>query len=137
MQATWCGWAASTGIKEIDYIIGDKYATPLLDQKKFTEKIYQLNKIWQCLSISEMVSKNLTVKKSKDQFVTFGSFVNIMKVDDNLIKIWSKILKNTSNTKLFLKCGAFDIPEVKEKFIKKFVKDNINENKLIIEGNVS
>ena len=44
VQATWCGWLASTGVKEIDYIIGDKYATPLLDQGKFTEKIYQLKK---------------------------------------------------------------------------------------------
>ena len=27
--------------KEIDYIIGDKYATPLTDQSKFIENIYQ------------------------------------------------------------------------------------------------
>ena len=45
VQAAWCGWLASTGVKEIDYIIGDKYATPLSDQIKFTEKIYQLKKI--------------------------------------------------------------------------------------------
>ena len=44
MQVAWCGWLASTGVKEIDYIIGDIYATPLSDQSKFSEKIYQLKK---------------------------------------------------------------------------------------------
>ena len=48
VQVTWSGWLASTGVKEIDYIIGDVNSTPLSDQWKFTEKIYQLNKIWQC-----------------------------------------------------------------------------------------
>ena len=97
-QATWCGWAASTGIKEIDYIIGDKYATPLSDQEKFTEKIYQLKKIWQCSSISNLHSKNPGIKKSEEKFVTFGSFVNILKVDETVINVWSKILLNVRST---------------------------------------
>jgi len=134
VQATWCGWAASTGIKEIDYIIGDKHATPLSDQKKYTEKIYQLKKIWQCSSISSLHSENLKIRKSDNKFVTFGSFVNILKVDETVINVWSKILNGTSNTKLFLKCGAFDIAEVRENFIQKFISNKVDKNQLIIEG---
>ena len=137
VQAAWCGWLASTGVKEIDYIIGDKYATPLLDQGKFTEKIYQLKKIWQCSSISNLDLKLPIIKKNNEKYVTFGSFVNIIKVNETVINIWSKILNQISNAKLFLKCGAFDIPEVRKKFIKKFDNNNVNKNQLIIEGRSS
>ena len=137
VQAAWCGWLASTGVKEIDYIIGDKYATPLSDQSKFTEKIYQLKKIWQCSSIPNLDLKLPIIKKNNEKYVTFGSFVNIIKVNETVINIWSKILNQISNAKLFLKCGAFDIPEVRKKFIKKFDNNKVNKNQLIIEGKSS
>ena len=137
VQAAWCGWLASTGVKEIDYIIGDKYATPLLDQGKFTEKIYQLKKIWQCSSIPNLDLKLPIIKKNNEKYVTFGSFVNIIKVNETVINIWSKILNQISNAKLFLKSGAFDIPEVRKKFIKKFDNNKVNKNQLIIEGKSS
>ena len=134
VQATWCGWLASTGIKEIDYIIGDKYATPLSDQNRFTEKIYQLKKIWQCSSIQNLDFKVPFVKKNNEKHVTFGSFVNIMKVNGAVIKVWSKILNQTPTSKLFLKDSSFDIPELRKKFIKKFDNNQVNNNQLIIEG---
>ena len=46
VQVAWCGWLASTGVKEIDYIIGDIYATPLSDQSKFSEKNISIKKIF-------------------------------------------------------------------------------------------
>ena len=137
VQAAWCGWLASTGVKEIDYIIGDKYATPLSDQCKFTEKIYQLKKIWQCSSIPSLDLKLPIIKKNNEKYVTFGSFVNIIKVNETVINIWSKILNQISNAKLFLKSGSFDIPEVRKKFIKKFDNNKVNKNQLIIEGKSS
>ena len=39
IQATWAGYAASTGIKEIDYLIGDPHVTPKEQEHFFVEKI--------------------------------------------------------------------------------------------------
>ena len=103
VQVSWCGWLASTGVKEMDYIIGDKYVTPLSDQNKFTEKIYHMKKIWQCYSTYESLSKLVAIKKNNEKYVIFGSFVNNMKINENVINTWSKILKALPNSKLFLK----------------------------------
>jgi len=137
VQATWCGWLASTGVKEIDYIIGDKYATPLSDQIKFTEKIYQLKKIWQCSSISNLNFKVPFVKKNNEKHVIFGSFVNTIKINETVVNVWSKILNQIPNSKLFLKCNSFDIPGIRKKFIEKFDNNKVNKNQLIIEGRSS
>jgi len=36
LQVSWAAYLASTGIKEIDYIIGDRYCTPKTDTKNYT-----------------------------------------------------------------------------------------------------
>ena len=137
VQATWCGWLASTGIREVDYIIGDKYATPLLDQSRFTEKIFQLQKIWQCSSLSNLDFKVSFNNQSREENVIFGSFVNSSKLNENVVNVWSKILNQTPNSKLVLKCGSLDILEVKNKFVQIFSNKKINKNQLIIEGKSS
>ena len=43
IQVSWGGYAASTGIPEIDYLIGDSIVTPTSEKNHFTEKIYTLN----------------------------------------------------------------------------------------------
>ena len=53
VQVTWLGYNASTGLKEIDYIIVDPYVVPLSDQKYFAEKIFQLPNTFQCISIND------------------------------------------------------------------------------------
>jgi predicted O-linked N-acetylglucosamine transferase (SPINDLY family) len=135
VQATWCGWLASTGIKEIDYIIGDMHSTPLSDQWKFIEKIYQLKKIWQCLSISSLESKISSTKKNNEKFVTFGSFHNILKINESVITTWSKILNQVPNSKLLLKTSSFNILEVRENFLKLFANNGVNKNQIIFNGN--
>ena len=137
VQATWCGWLASTGVKEIDYIIGDKHVTPLLDQRKFTEKIYQLKKIWECLSIPNLDFKVPFIKKNNEKYVMFGSLGNITKINETVINVWSKILNQIPNSKLFLKCSSFDIPEARKRIIKKFDHNKVNINQLIFEGRTS
>ena len=137
VQATWCGWLASTGIKEIDYIIGDKYATPLSDQHRFTEKIYQLKSIWECLSIPNLNFKTPSVKTNDEKHIIFGYMGNITRINENVINVWSKILNQISNAKLFLKSRWFDIPEAKKRIVKKFDNNKVNQNQLIFEGESS
>ena len=133
-QATWIGWSASTGIQEIDYIIGDIYTTPLSDQSKFSEKIYQLKNIWQCLSISNSDFKVPFVKNNNKENVVLGCLANSMKLNDSIIKTWSKILNQIPNSKLILRNPTFAIPKVRKKFIEKFGNNKVSKNQLIIEG---
>ena len=136
IQVTWCGWLASTGIKEIDYIVGDKYVTPLTNQNKFTEKIYQLKEIWQCFSISNPNFTSIPIKKNSEKSIIFGSLVNHIKINENVVETWSKILNETHNSKLFLKCNFFSNPKLLDAFIRR-LGNKIRKNQLIIEGRSS
>ena len=135
IQVTWIGYNASTGLKEIDYIIGDQYVTPLENKNQFTENILQLPNIWSCFSKPVFkVKKENSSPALKNGFITFGSFNNLSKINDNVIGIWSEILKRIENSKLFLKTKELDNLKMVENIRKKFQKNGISAEKIITEG---
>ena len=121
VQVTWLGYNASTGLKEIDYIIVDPHVVPLSDQKYFAEKIFQLPDTFQCISINDDIRIDHGSYQDKKN-VTFGSFNNLSKINDNVIDVWSEILKRVKDSKLFLKTKQLDNLKMVESIRKKFQK---------------
>ena len=134
IQATWAGHLASTGIPEIDYIIGDQYVTPLENKNQFTENILQLPNIWCCLSKPDFkIKKEISSPALKNGFITFGCFNNTAKLNDKVIEYWSKLLDNVPNSKLILKSPKLKSIYVVKNIKNRFKKNNTNLNKLILE----
>ena len=79
VQVTWLGYNASTGLKEIDYIIVDPYVVPLSDQKYFTEKIFQLPNTFQCISINDDIKIDHSRHQNKRD-VIFGNCIILSKL---------------------------------------------------------
>ena len=133
VQITWLGYNASTGLKEIDYILVDPHVVALSDQKYFSEKIFQLPNTFQCITTNNKA--NVDIKEFREaKEIVFGSFNNLAKINDNVIFVWSEILKKVKNSKLFLKSRQLDDPTISQKIKEKFKKNKIDENKIIIEG---
>lgn len=134
VQLSWASYLASTGIPEIDYIIADPYVVPFKEENNYTEKIWRLPNIWNVLSTSDI--KNLETSQTpalQNQFITFGCFNNINKINDNVIKVWSNILNKIYGSKLFLKSDKFIISSLKENLYKKFENNGVNRVNLIFE----
>ena len=101
--------------------------------KKITmKKIIKLPKIWNAHCGFNFSRKFNDLPQEKNGFITFGSFNNFMKVNDEQISAWIEILKSVPNSKIVLKSSLY----VCEKTIKKKFEDNdliesieIKENK--------
>lgn len=132
VQVSWAAYLASTGIPEIDYILGDPNVTPHDHKDLYTEKIYQLPNIWCPLSTSDLSEVNLK-QRIIDENIIFGCFNNIKKINKNVIFAWSQILKNTSNSKLYLKSNEFNNLRFKKDFEESFEKLGVLKEKLILE----
>ena len=135
MQISWAAYLASTGMKEIDYIIGDHYSTPKTDSKNYVENILQLPEIWSCLSTSDI--KNIPTASTpalKNNYITFGCFNNLNKINKNLISIWSRILYQIPNSKIFLKNSQFSINVNKDNILKVFEENKIKPERIILES---
>jgi len=134
IQMTWAACLNSTGIPEIDYIIGDPIVTPLDSQEKFAERILQMPDVWACFSKPEY--KDLKINKItpaiKNKFVTFGNLNISTKITLDAIKVYSEILSVIPNSKIIFAGKNFGIAEFKKDFIKNFIDLNIGEERIII-----
>ncbi|NKA01339.1 MAG: hypothetical protein EBV81_04940 [Proteobacteria bacterium] len=70
----------------------------------------------------------------KNNYITYGSFNNLNKITNEVIAVWSSILKNSPNSKLFIKNYQLDNVYTKDNLLNKFEKNGINKDKLILES---
>ncbi|MBH43809.1 MAG: hypothetical protein CMP25_03345 [Rickettsiales bacterium] len=129
IQASWAGWLASTRLKEMDYIIGDRIATPHRDQRNFTEKIYNLPNSWCVYSESEL-NKNLIKQPQKKDYVVFGCFQRPEKLNSPLLNAWSQIIRSCS--KSYLQFNNKFYSDNEEEIIKNFFSNRGIEKSRII-----
>ena len=133
VQATWLG-QGSTGIPEIKYFIGNSYINPKLEDQNYVEKVLRLPDVSQCFTIPEFDIKIEELPALKNNFITFGGINKITKINGEVIKLWSRILLSTPNSKLLLANKALNDKSILENLYKRFKINNISEDRLILLG---
>ena len=134
IQISWLGYFATTGIYEIDYILGDPYVTPAQFDSQFSEKIYRLPKTRWCFTPPKVNIKISPPPALTNGYVTFGCFNNLTKVNEQVISLWIKILAAIPNTRLLLKSKQLNSLSIQSKIIKKFTTAGIGPERIICEG---
>ena len=94
---------------QIDYMISDQHSVPLEDEHKYMEKIYRLSKIWSVYKLTDGIKINNETPALKNNYISFGSFNNIKKINIKVIELWSKILSRIENSRLYLSSYNFHI----------------------------
>ena len=102
IQVLWLGYCNSTGLKNMDYIITDSNCIKEDEEKLYTEKIIYLPKIWNAKSKPLELPNIEELPSIKNKVFSFGSFNNFLKISDQTIKVWAKILIE-SNSRIILK----------------------------------
>jgi len=137
IQITWLGYWATSGLKEMDYIFGDPYVTPLNETEKFIEKVWRLPDCFFCLKEPDYNLRVAPLPSISNGFITFGCFNNITKMNSEVVKLRSKILKSIPNSKLFLKDKKLSNELWKKEVLKKYSDQGIDQNRIILEGATS
>lgn len=134
VQASWLGYFATTGLPEMDYIIGDPYVTPESEKSHFTESLWQLPESYLCFSSPHEKLVVGDLPAMSNGFVTFGCFNNLTKMNDAVVSVWAKILKALPDSKLFLKTKQLSDAKTVTNTKSRFGAHGISSERLILEG---
>ncbi len=129
VQFSWLGYCNNTYIDEIDYMVVDENVIEHKNNLN-TDNVIKMPKIWNSLSKLDDVRVNELPFIGKNTF-NFGCFNNFLKISEDTIEIWSKILSKIPNSNLVLKNSVSADKNYKKYLIKKF-KNKIEENRIII-----
>ena len=125
-QISWLGYCNTTGTDNMDYLISDPNLIYPEEESNYVEKIIYLPNIWNCHSELNVERVDLEPPCLKNKYITFGSFNNFNKINDNVIDVWSQILKNVTGSKLILKSSLkVDKDYIKKKFIENGVSNSV------------
>lgn len=134
IQATWLGYFATTGVAEMDYILGDPYIMPSDESLHFTERVWRLPESYLCFTPPDVSLEVLPLPVFASGHITFGCFNNLAKMTDEVVALWAKILHVVRSSQLFLKTKQLNDSSVCEATHKRFADYGISAERLILEG---
>ena len=119
IQILWLGYNNTSGLSQMDYLIADPNLIQKNEVKLYSEKILFLPNIWNCHSGLGVLREENPSPLIKNKYITFGSFNNADKISDEVINVWTKILKSTNNSRLTIKSSqTYSNERIKEQFEK-------------------
>lgn len=128
VQACGIGYFATTGLQAVDYFLTDKYLVNKDTQRYFVEKLLVLPHSHFCYTpLNDMPSASKGAPCNKKGYITFGSFNNLTKVNDEVLMAWAEILHHVPGSRLLLKGDMLGSPEGCEIIRQKLISLNIKE----------
>lgn len=125
-QVAWLGYCNTLGISKMDYLISDPNLIYPEEENLYYEKILHMPSIWGCHSGFKFQREEIKAPFLENKYITFGSFNNFNKLNENVLNVWSKILKKIPNSKLLLKTSLRkESHRINEIFKKNLVNSNV------------
>ncbi|MCD7780822.1 MAG: hypothetical protein LUH05_09155, partial [Candidatus Gastranaerophilales bacterium] len=95
------GYLNTLGMKEVDYILTDRYTIPEDKAYLYTEKPLYIDKGYQIFTDKKIPEISENPYKTNN-YITFGSFNCTSKFNDTIFFMWAKILEKVPNSKLLI-----------------------------------
>jgi len=134
VQLTWLGLPSTTGMEEMDYILGDAHAIPAEHENQFSEKVWRMPESYVCLTVPVFPVEVATPPALATGYITFGSFNNLTKMTDDVIAVWARILKSVPRSRLMLKTRQLNNPVVSNNTRLRFAACGIASDRLLFTG---
>ncbi|MEE2699669.1 MAG: tetratricopeptide repeat protein [Pseudomonadota bacterium] len=124
---------ATSGFTEMDFWLTDHYLHPPNTEELFTEKLYRLPVLYQFFPIKDAPLVGPLPAKEKG-ILTFGSFNNPSKINNEVISLWSEILKSYTNSRLLLKYkNLYSQVSLQEKIRNSFSQHKIDSSRIMFD----
>lgn len=132
VQASWIGYFASTGLTAIDYVMGDDCVLPANEAHHFVERPWRLPRGYLCFTPPAEVAPDDGAAAARP--LTFGSFGDLVKVNDRVTAVWAQILREVPDARLFLKAKQLGDETERRATLARFAAHGIEGSRILMEG---
>ncbi len=137
IQISWLDYFDTTGLEVMDYLITDPISTPYESTQQFVEEPIRMPHTRLCWAPPEFAPDVHELPALKRGFVTFGSFNRPEKITREVIRVWSRILREIPNSKLILKNRNLIHDDTQQHFRNEFHKEGVAADRVEMRGGSS
>jgi len=102
VQASWFGYADTTGLKAMDYLIGDPVQIRPEDERHYVETIVRLPNDYICYRPTDYMPGVADTPALNNGHITFGCFNAARKISAAAIEAWCEIMNRVPGSRLIL-----------------------------------
>lgn len=102
IQATWLGYAGTTGLHTVDYRITDPVIDPPEECEVFLEKAARLNCCFWCYRPPDFAPDVSELPACLNGYITFGCLNNFAKVNDQVVRVWGQLMASVPNSRIVI-----------------------------------
>jgi predicted O-linked N-acetylglucosamine transferase (SPINDLY family) len=134
VQVNWLGFLATSGLAEMDYVLGDPYATPSDDDDIFSENLWQLPDTYRCFSVPEGDEGVNSLPALTNNLITFANFNALSHINEEVLVLWARILHAVPQSRLLLKNQRLNNATECQNLRRQFAEQGILPERLLLEG---
>lgn len=129
---TWLGYFATTGVRAIDYVLGNDWVLPAGEEGQWTEAPWRMPDTYLCYDVPRagVVAALPALQTGR---VTFGSFNNFHKISTATVSAWSALLVAVPGSRLILRSSRKMPPEFTATLRRKFEAAGLVPERLRID----
>jgi predicted O-linked N-acetylglucosamine transferase (SPINDLY family) len=121
---------ATSGLEEMDYFLTDNYLHPADTKEMFTEELYRIPSLFQWPHIQGAADTG-ALPVDQAGFITFGSFNNPAKINNQVIHLWAEVLKSVSGSRLLFKYkNWYNEASLHDRLINEFATCGIEKDRI-------
>lgn len=136
VQISWIGYPNTTGLSQMDYRLVDAVTDPPgVSDDLASEQLVRLEHAFLCYDPMMSSSEALAVGKLPaidNGYVTFGSFNNLLKITDGVIKTWADVLNAVKDSRLLIKSRQLGNQMTRDRVLKRFEQCGIQPDRLLL-----
>jgi predicted O-linked N-acetylglucosamine transferase (SPINDLY family) len=134
VQASWAGYAGTTGLASMDYLIADRFEVPEGAEPLYSEQVVRLPNDYVCYTPAEYAPSVGPLPAARNGYVTFGGFHNVGKAGALSLALWTRTLAAVPGSRLVLKYRKLDDARVTARIRAAFAAAGIAAERVTIEG---
>jgi predicted O-linked N-acetylglucosamine transferase (SPINDLY family) len=135
VQVSWLGYYATTGLECIDAVLLDRWHLHDEINSQFIEPIVSLSiGRWCYFSAIDPAPLITDPPSIENGFITFGSFNNTLKYNQEVYALWAKILLAVPNSRLILKWRTFNDSEFRQYVLDQFQVFGVDPSRIELRG---
>ncbi|MCW3476512.1 tetratricopeptide repeat protein [Limobrevibacterium gyesilva] len=135
VQVKWVGSQNhSTGLKEMDWFLTDRWETPPELAAFYAERLLVLPDGYVCYSPPAYAPPVAALPALRAGRVTFGCFNNLAKVTATVIETWSAILRRVPGSRFVLKCHQMADAQTRARILHGFARHGVAADRIELRG---
>jgi predicted O-linked N-acetylglucosamine transferase (SPINDLY family) len=136
VQMTYLGYPGSTGVPNMDYLLGDVIVTPEGCESLYTEQVLRLPGTVFCFAPEDDYPSPKFDAAVAKRSLTFGSFNNVPKLTPHTLKLWARVLAEVPDSRLVLKAPSFSDEAAKRIFAERLEALGVDLSRVEFRGPV-